>query len=97
MLTVERIKTVVAELGRKYGIKSAYLFGSYARGEANENSDVDIIIEKGRVQSFNVFADFRYDLVNELGTEVDLITTVGVRPKFFDFIKDDRILLYDAA
>ena len=97
MLTVNQIKSVVSKLGEKYGIKNAYLFGSYARDEANENSDVDIIIDKGKVQSFNDFANFRHDLVNELGVEVDLLTTVGIKPKFFDFIKQDRILLYGIA
>ena len=97
MLTIPQIKQAVAKVGQKYGIKNAYLFGSYARGEAKEGSDVDIIIEKGQIQSFDDFANFRHDLVNELGTEVDLLTTVSVRPKFFDFIKQDRILLYGVA
>ena len=96
MLTVEKIKQVVADLGKKYGIKNAYLFGSYAKGEATEKSDVDIIIDKGAVQTFDAFSDFRYDLVNDLGAEVDLLTTESVMPKFFELIKDDRILLYGA-
>ena len=97
MLTIEKIREVVSTVGKKYGIKNAYLFGSYARGDANESSDVDIIIEKGQLQSFDDFADFRQDLITELGTEVDLLTTVGVRPKFYDFIKQERVLLYGVA
>lgn len=96
MLSVETIKQTVAKLGKQYGIKNAYLFGSYAKGEATESSDVDIIIEKGAVQTFDAFSDFRHDLVNDLGIEVDLITTESVKPKFYDLIKNDRILLYGA-
>ena len=94
MLTINNIKEIVSRIGKKYGIKNAYLFGSYARGEANENSDVDIIIDRGDIKTFDDFADFRYELVNALGTDVDLITTVSVKPKFFDLIKNDRVLLY---
>lgn len=42
MLTIEEIKAAVEKVGKKYGIKNAYLFGSYAKGEATEDSDVDI-------------------------------------------------------
>lgn len=96
MLTIDDIKTAVAKVGKKYGIKSAYLFGSYARGEANEKSDVDLIIEKGEMRGLEV-SGFRLDLIDELdGVEVDVLTDKGVRPKFFDFIKNDRMLVYGA-
>ena len=94
MLTIDSIKEIVSRIGKKYNIKSAYLFGSYARGEASEDSDVDIIIDRGEIKTFDDFADFRHELVNALGTDVDLITTVSVKPNFFNLIKNDRILLY---
>ncbi|MBQ6147911.1 nucleotidyltransferase domain-containing protein, partial [Candidatus Saccharibacteria bacterium] len=47
MLTIDRIKEVVTRLGKKYGVKNVYLFGSYAKNTATENSDVDLIIDKG--------------------------------------------------
>lgn len=95
MLTIETIKNAVAKVGKKYGIKNAYLFGSYAKGTATEDSDVDLIIDRGEIQTYDAYADFRYDLERELGTEdIDLLTTAGVRPSFFELIKNDRILLY---
>ena len=45
MLTIDEIKAKVAPICKEYGIKRAYLFGSYARGDATEDSDVDIRIE----------------------------------------------------
>ena len=94
MLTIDEIKKAVTKIGKKYGIKTAYLFGSYARGEANNNSDVDIIIDKGEIRGLQL-SGFRLDLIDELGgVDVDVLTTGSVRPKFFDFIKDDRVLLY---
>ena len=96
MLTIQNIKEAVAKVGKKYGIKNAYLFGSYARGEANEDSDVDIIIDKGKITGLIELSGFRLELVDELGTEVDVLTTGGVRPRFFEMIANDRILLYGA-
>lgn len=97
MLQIEDIKRAVTKVGKRYGIKRAYLFGLYARGEANERSDVDILIDKGEIRGLIELSGFRLDLVDELGgTEVDVLTTGGVRPRFFDLIKDDRVLLYGA-
>ena len=95
MLTIERIREAVTKVGKKYGIKNAYLFGSYARGEATESSDVNIIIERGDIKNYNAFADFRYDLENELGTEdIDILTMDGVKPRFYELIKKDQVALY---
>ena len=96
MLTLNRIKQVVAEVGKKYGIKSAYLFGSYAKNEATESSDVDIIIEKGNLRTYDDYCDMKFTIEDELGTDVDLLTTEGVKPRFYELIKNDRILLYGA-
>ena len=95
MLTIDEIKTAVMKVGQKYHIKSAYLFGSYAKGKANEYSDIDIIIDSGEIKGLIELSGFRLDLIDELGgVDVDVITTVGVSPKFFEIIKDERVPLY---
>ncbi|MBR1796255.1 nucleotidyltransferase domain-containing protein [Candidatus Saccharibacteria bacterium] len=96
MLTIDEIKTAVTKVGKKYGIKNAYLFGSYARGEANEDSDVDIIIDRGKMRGLIQLSGFRIDLSDELNSDVDVVTTLGVEPRFYDSIKNDRILVYGA-
>ena len=96
MLTIEKIRTAVAKVGKKYGIRNAYLFGSYARGEADEDSDVDILIDRGKIDGLVELSGFRLDLVDELGVEVDVLTTGGVKPRFFEMIAGDRVLLYGA-
>ena len=96
MLTIDEIKMAVSKIGKKYGINKAYLFGSYARGEANEDSDVDLIIDRGKIRGLQL-SGFRLDLIDELGgVDVDVLTEGSIRPRFFDFIKDDRILVYGA-
>ena len=51
MTDISAIKKAVAPLARSYGVKRLYLFGSYAKGNANENSDVDLLVEKGKPMS----------------------------------------------
>ena len=96
MLTLDKIKAVVSKYGREYGIKSAYLFGSYAKGDAKEGSDVDLLIEKGDITTYKQFSGFLYAIEDELGTHVDLLTDKSIKPRFFELIKNDRILLYGA-
>lgn len=96
MLTVKEIKRVVTKVGKKYGIKSAYLFGSYAKNSANENSDVDLIIDRGAVRTYKDYIHLCDELENDLGVDVDLLSVDGIKPRFFERIKNDRILLYGA-
>lgn len=96
MLTIDKIKAAVARVVQKYGIKEAYLFGSYATGKATEDSDVDILLNKGSITTFDTYYDCHKSLEEILGKKVDLLTMDGINPKFFDLIKDDRIALYAA-
>ena len=95
MLTIEEIKKAVSKIGKKYNIKSAYLFGSYAKGTAGEGSDVDLIIDDGgNIKGYVAFNGFRFELMDELGTGVDLLTPKSMGERFYNLIKNDRILLY---
>lgn len=95
MLSINDIKKAVAKIGKKYGIKNAYLFGSYARGEANEYSDVDLMIDGGQIHGLYELSGFRLDMMDELGgVDVNVVTAKGMKPKFFNVIKNDRIPLY---
>lgn len=46
--TVDEIKNIVTPIAKEYGIDSLYLFGSYSRGSANDKSDIDLHIDKGK-------------------------------------------------
>lgn len=94
MLTVERIKEVVAKVGEKYVIKNAYFFDSYAKGTANEDSDVDILIDKGEIKGLQL-SGFRLDLIDELGgADIDVVTEKSTRGRFLQLINNDRTLIY---
>lgn len=49
MLKFEDIQRTVAKYGKEYGAQNIYLFGSYARGDASEHSNVNLRIDKGSI------------------------------------------------
>ncbi len=71
--TIKEIKQIILPILRKYGIKEVYLFGSYARGEANINSDIDIFCEEGDIESLLVQVEMEEELKEALKKEVDVV------------------------
>lgn len=94
--TVDEIKEIVAALAAQYGADRIYLFGSYARGDADKNSDFDLRIDKGAIRDLQM-GGLAADLEDALGIPVDLIPTGSLDSKFLNSISDDEVLLYEAA
>lgn len=93
--TIEEIQTKAIPIAKSYGIKKMSLFGSYARGEANDESDVDIYIEKGKMRSLVQYFSFIQELENEFKCHVDVVTT-GIQDKeFLNKIMLDGVMLYE--
>ncbi|MDR2718716.1 MAG: nucleotidyltransferase domain-containing protein [Treponema sp.] len=93
--TIAEIKNKVTNTARHYGIQKAYLFGSYARGEAGFGSDIDICIEKGKMRTLFELSGFCQDLEETLGNKVDIVTTAGLSGDFREQIEKDMILIYE--
>lgn len=96
MLRIEDIQEVVIKYGRKYGAEKIYLFGSYARGDATEHSDVDLRIDKGDIVGGIALAGLLLDIERELGVQVDLATTGSLSKDFLSAIRDEEKLLYES-
>ena len=75
--SVEELKRRIAPVAEKYGLREVYLFGSYARSEATEQSDVDILVDRAgsKVRGMFEMGGLYEDLRASVGKEVDLITT----------------------
>ena len=52
--TIDEIREIVAALAARYGADRIYLFGSYARGDANKDSDIDLRIDKGAIRGLQM-------------------------------------------
>lgn len=94
ILGINEIRSTVSELGRKYGAEKIYLFGSYARGEANRDSDIDLRIDKGKIRGLFALSGLRLALEDQLGTKVDLLTSDSLDRSFLDRIRGEEVLLY---
>ena len=95
MLTIPEIQAAVTKVGKKYGIKSAYLFGSYAKNTANEKSDVDLYVDSGlRGLKFVGFVESIKESLNN--KDIDVIDKEYVTPHsaIVNEIKNTGILLY---
>jgi predicted nucleotidyltransferase len=81
-------------LAEQYGVQSLALFGSVARNEANERSDVDLIVEFSRpVGYFGLFALQDY-LSQMLGHPVDVGTLPSLKPRLRQRIEQDLIHVF---
>ena len=94
--TVDEIKRTVIPKAKSYGIKSVRLFGSYARGEASDSSDVDLLIDRGELGGLVQYFSFVNELEDVLGCHVDVVTSGISDKEFLDGIIMEGVLLYAA-
>lgn len=93
--TLKQIKTIIKPIMQKYGINEVYLFGSYARGEANGNSDIDLFCEKGIARTFVEQQTLIDELEENLGKKVDIVTfSSKMNENFEKNLMEDRIKLW---
>lgn len=80
-------------------VVKAYLFGSYARGENDSNSDIDILVTFDKEAKVSLFdhIGMTYDLQDLLGIDVDLITDGTLLPFARQSAEKDKILIYERA
>jgi len=76
---IKKIAPKIRKVLKKYKIKKAGIFGSYARGENKKKSDVDILIEPPKGMGLE-FVGVKLELEDELGKKVDLITYKYIHP-----------------
>ena len=77
---IEEIKKTLIEVLRKHGVKKAALFGSIVRGEATEESDIDLLIEFEGRKSLLDLAGLKSDLQELLRRRVDVLTYKSIHP-----------------
>ena len=92
MKTIQEIQRILKEhkeeIRKKYGVVIVGIFGSYAKGEQKESSDVDIIVELERSIGLKFYELWDY-LENLLGINVDVLTLFALKqkPKLWENIK----------
>ena len=85
-----KLKNIKPILEKKYKVKSIGVFGSFARNEANENSDIDILVEFYDDIGWE-FIDLKRFLEKKLDRKVDLVTKGALKPKLEEDILKEVI------
>lgn len=96
-MSKEQIKSIVTPILKKYGVLKAALFGSVVRGEATENSDVDLLVEFEDGRSLLDLVGLQLDLKELLKMNVDVVTYNALNPRLKDSILKDQEPFYEAT
>lgn len=100
---LHELKKIVAPVFRRHGVSRAYLFGSYARGEATGDSDIDLRIDSDRIKGMFALGALYQELTEVLRKPIDLVTTEALEHKanadrtrkFRAHMREDERLIYE--
>ncbi|MBR4172681.1 MAG: nucleotidyltransferase domain-containing protein [Kiritimatiellae bacterium] len=104
--TIEEITRRITPVAQKYGLAAVYLFGSYARGEATADSDVDLLVDlRGSVIKGLNFVSLYNELEAALGISIDIVTADSLQIPttrrgqlhFREAVQRERKMIYAAA
>lgn len=96
--TIDEIRKMSYNLFQEYGIEKAYIFGSYARGEATNISDIDIMIQKGNLKTLYELVELEQKLMMLFQKEIDIITEESYKNNqsttVYSEIMKDKVIIY---
>ena len=102
--TLDEIRSRVAPIAQKYHVSALYLFGSYARGTAHEDSDLDILVDTNGtpLKSLLSLGAFQNELSEALSKRVDLVSLSALTQSaqmpsdddFRDAVLKEKVCLY---
>ena len=105
--TIDEIKRRITPVAEKYRLAAVYLFGSYARGDATEASDVDLLVDLSGTGIDTLFklGGLYNELEAALETGIDLVTTDSMeqvtdlrsQKRFREAVRRERMMIYAAA
>lgn len=92
----ENIKAITVPIFKKHKTGRAYLFGSYAKNIANEQSDIDIRIERGNLRGMFALSSLLIELEEALNKKVDLISAKPEQGTIFcKNLENEEELIYE--
>ncbi len=92
---IKIIQEKILPILKKHGVLRSSIFGSVARGEVDENSDVDILVDVPRGTSLFDLVGLRDSLQAALGKKVDIGTYRSIKPMLKDRILNEQIQIYE--
>ena len=98
-MNAQAIAQVIADYFKTQPVYQVWLFGSYARGEATQDSDVDLLVRFDHSKPIGLFAYARMwrELEDKLGLKVDLVEEGTLRPAAAAAANKDKKIIYERA
>jgi len=99
LLSIEEIKSYIIPVVKKYPVDKVILFGSYARGDASDTSDVDLVVESGgKMRNSKIFT-LGGDLLMALPVRVDVYDILEIKKSspLYNSIREDGIIIYETS
>ena len=99
--SIDEIKELILPIAKRHDVDRIYLFGSYARGEATEHSDIDLCIDAAAIRGVFAMGGLYADLEEALNKRLDIVTVRSLKynndTRFIENMQKDRVLIYEAA
>jgi len=97
IFSIDEISRIVAPIAAGFGIRKLSVFGSYARGEATENSDLDFhLIDRGTLRGLFSLAGFELALEEKFKVPVDVVTTNSLFDDVRQRVEQEELIVYEA-
>jgi len=88
---LEILKDRKPDLQKRYPISEMGLFGSYARGDFNEHSDIDILVDfNARIDGFD-YIRLAHELEDLFKYKIDLVSRNGIKSRYLPFVEKNLI------
>jgi predicted nucleotidyltransferase len=81
------------DIAQKHGVIKIFLFGSFARGEAHQSSDLDVLVEFETGRSLFDLVRLERQLKKELGLDVDVVTPNSLHPLIRERVMAEKVLV----
>jgi hypothetical protein len=90
---IRLIREALPEFRAQYRVAAISLIGSTARGDAREDSDVDVLADWDEAPTLDEFMELKFALEGLLGRSVDLLDRAGLKPRWRAFVERDALLV----
>jgi len=88
---LEQLRRNIAEIRTRFSVRRLSVFGSLARGQIAEGSDLDVLVGFEGEATFDLFMDLKFYLEDLVGMRVDLVTEGALRPRVRESIEKELI------
>lgn len=93
--SLQKTRKKMIPIFQKSGVTKAAIFGSFSRGEAKKDSDIDILVKLSASKTLLDFVGLKLDLEKKLGKKVDLVTYNALHPLLKEKILNEQVLIYE--